>query len=93
VGRLIEERPGIPLADVELAAAPLREALHDKRGAAVLRALLEVGRLSDDRKEPRNLGRCYLRDLCTAARRLGAGLPPPHAGAQAVVSAPADELG
>jgi hypothetical protein len=46
-GRLIEERPGLPLADVVFAAAALREALHDRRGEAALRGLLEVGRFAN----------------------------------------------
>jgi hypothetical protein len=47
VARLIEERPGIPLAEIEFAAGAFREALHHERGEAALRGLLDVGRYAN----------------------------------------------
>ena len=44
ITRLIAERPGVRLSEIELAAAAFREAPHDARGEAVLRGLLEIGR-------------------------------------------------
>ena len=44
IARLIEEQPGLHLAEIELAAAGFREALHHARGEAALRGLLEIGR-------------------------------------------------
>jgi hypothetical protein len=44
IARLIAERPGVRLSEIELAAAAFREAPHDARGEAVLRGLLEIGR-------------------------------------------------
>jgi hypothetical protein len=43
IARLIAERPGIHLAEVELAAGGFREALYSERGVAALRGCLEVG--------------------------------------------------
>jgi hypothetical protein len=43
IARLIAERPAVPLSELELAAAAFREAPHDPRGEAMLRALLEGG--------------------------------------------------
>jgi hypothetical protein len=43
IARLIAERPGLRLSELELAAAAFREPIHDPRGEAVLRGLLEVG--------------------------------------------------
>ena len=48
IARLIEERPGLHLAEIELAAAGFREALHQERVETALRGLLEVGRFSND---------------------------------------------
>jgi hypothetical protein len=44
IARLIAERPGVRLSEIELAAAAFREAPHDARGEAALRGLLEIGR-------------------------------------------------
>ena len=46
IARLIDERPGLHLAEIELAAAGFREAMHHERGEAALCGLLEVGRFS-----------------------------------------------
>jgi hypothetical protein len=40
IARLIAERPAINLAEVELAAAGFREAIHTHRGVEALRGLL-----------------------------------------------------
>jgi hypothetical protein len=40
IARLIAERPGVRLAEVELAAAGLREAVYRDRGVVVLRDCL-----------------------------------------------------
>jgi hypothetical protein len=40
VSRLIAERPAIHLAEIELAAAGFREAMHTQRGVDALRGLL-----------------------------------------------------
>ena len=40
IARLIAERPGVRLAEVELAAAGFREALHSDRGTVLLRECL-----------------------------------------------------
>ena len=47
IARLIEERPGLHLSEIELAAAGFREALHHQRGEGALRVLLEVGSYRD----------------------------------------------
>lgn len=44
IARLAAERPGVRLSEIEIAAAAFREAPYDRRGEAVLRGLLEVGR-------------------------------------------------
>jgi hypothetical protein len=44
IARLIADRPGVRLLEIELVAAAFREAPHDPRGEAVLRGLLEPGR-------------------------------------------------
>jgi hypothetical protein len=46
IARLIAERPGLHLSEIELAAAGFREALHSDRGVDALRECLEVGRFS-----------------------------------------------
>jgi hypothetical protein len=40
IARLVAERPGVRLAEVELAAASFREAVHHDRGVVVLRDCL-----------------------------------------------------
>lgn len=40
IARLIAERPGVRLAEVDLAAAGFREAVHNDRGVVVLRDCL-----------------------------------------------------
>src|SRR3954453_7969801 len=50
IARLIAERPGLPLAEIELAAGGFREAHYSERGVDALRALLEV-----PSSRPRNL--------------------------------------
>src|SRR6476659_8151057 len=40
ISRLIAERPKIQLAEIELAAAGFREAIHTQRGVDALRGLL-----------------------------------------------------
>jgi hypothetical protein len=39
IRRLVAERPGARLSEVELAAAGFRDALHDERGVSVLRQI------------------------------------------------------
>jgi hypothetical protein len=48
---MIDERPGLHLSEIELAAAGFREAFHHGRGEGALRGLLEVGKYE---AEPRS---------------------------------------
>jgi hypothetical protein len=44
IARLIDERPGVRLSELEMVAAAFRQAVHDGRGEALLREVLLGGR-------------------------------------------------
>jgi hypothetical protein len=46
IARMIEERPGLHLSEIELAAAGFREAMHSEGGDDALRGCLDVGRFT-----------------------------------------------
>ena len=58
IARRTGERPGLHLAEIELAATGFREALYSERGVDALRGCLEVGRFGGRRAD----GSCGGRD-------------------------------